>query len=155
MAHPWDDPLATAAAHQHPWGEPHAAGAWDAPPAEDPESSDDNWAPPTAGTQFVEYMSSMLLARDLNARQFCEAMNLAAQAGVAEAAPFGYRLGAPSGHYQRHVAAVFPEYAEDTYQQLCVLEVGRAKPHILNECGDVCGRPLKVVRPYAAPPPCM
>ena len=43
------------------------------------------------------------MARTLNAQQFCVAMYWAARAGVAEARPYGFGPGKPSGHYARHL----------------------------------------------------
>ncbi len=41
--------------------------------------------------------------RTLNARQFCEAMYFAGEAGIEQARPYGKAPGAASGHYQRHL----------------------------------------------------
>jgi hypothetical protein len=41
--------------------------------------------------------------RTLNARQFCEAMHFAGEAGIEQAKPYGKAPGAASGHYQRHL----------------------------------------------------
>jgi hypothetical protein len=56
-----------------------------------------------ASMQFIEYMLDLLNERTLKANQFCIAMRLAGAAGIDAAKPYGFRDGAPPGHYFRHV----------------------------------------------------
>ena len=57
----------------------------------------------TPGASFVSFLTVMLLARSITARDYCTAMYHAGAAGVAEAVPLGYSPFAPSGHFGRHI----------------------------------------------------
>ena len=56
-------------------------------------------------------MIMLYLRRTLTAVQFCEAMCYAGLAGIPSASKYGHRPGGPSGHYQRHLNKVLPEYS--------------------------------------------
>ena len=144
MAHPWDLPgpgVPAAPAGTHPWDEEVSLEG---------QTSDDTGDEPasaaTAGQDFVEYMISLLLRRALNAREFCEAMYLAGKAGVAEAVPFGFRLDAPSGHYQRHLQATLPVYANERLEELYEFSVPAADGDSLGPTThQMTGKPLHEV----------
>ena len=109
MIHSWEDPGSSADAPA-----PNAASStsnlsWEEPERSlpvrcDSDTSDDD-EPIDSGVAFVEYCKDLLLARVLNAVQYCTIMRLAGDAGVTSAVRFGFRDNAPSGHYQRHLTA--------------------------------------------------
>ena len=111
--HPWDSPEpedrapVARGASVHSWGresDPEEDGGDDASSA----SSDMQEGEESAGQKLVDFLMDLHLARSLSARDFCIAMHWAKESGVAEAAPYAFRPGAPTGHYQRHLTVAMP-----------------------------------------------
>ena len=63
-------------------------------------------------------MLSLLMGRTLNSQQFCVAMWWAGKGGLREAIPYGFRPGAPSGHYSRHLDPLlgFKQHNKSLYE---------------------------------------
>ena len=59
----------------------------------------------TPSESYIDEMVHLLLCRVLSAQQFCTLMHHAGRAGVEGASALGFRLDAPTGHYQRHLNA--------------------------------------------------
>ena len=95
-AHAWELP-------QHDWDSepecPHDDEGWGG----EYSGSDVEADQPSVASEFIHFMISLVLARTLNARQFCICMHWAAKAGLATTKPYGYAPGRPSGHYARHL----------------------------------------------------
>lgn len=97
-SHSWEQPV-------HDWDVepeprvPHDADGWGG----DYSGSDAEEDETTPAVEFIHFMVSLLLARTLNARQFCVAMHWAGRAGLECAKPYGFAPGKSSGHYARHL----------------------------------------------------
>ena len=50
----------------------------------------------------------------MSAQDFCILMYWSVAAGVKEAAPYGYKPGAPAGHHQRHLKGAFPSLKDQS-----------------------------------------
>lgn len=85
--------------------------SWEADSSSDSDAPQD--AKPSSGAEFVAYLTSMYIARDVSARDFCSLMFLAGKAGVKEAVPLGHNPSAPSGHFNRHLKKALP-FLRDT-----------------------------------------
>ena len=110
-SHSWDRPAT-------PWGEGDVDGF--GPACSD---SDAEVIPPTtAGDDFVSCLLGLFNERTLNARQLCELCWHASAAGVRECAPYKFRPGAPSGHYQRHLDKVIASRVRDA-RVFCEVQV--------------------------------
>ncbi len=83
----------------------------------------------------------LCLCRSLSAQQFCVAMWHASKAGVKEAALYGFRPGAPTGHYQRHLKVVIPGLDQQDY--LCTVDIATQ-----DKDGNKCKRKLSVLQPH-------
>ena len=108
-AHTWED-RGDASGTRHSWEQLGAADTRAADAADGEhfwgECSDDEADTEPASTPFSELifvMTTMLFMRVLNARQFCEIMFWIGKCGISEANKWGFRPGAPSGHYARHL----------------------------------------------------
>ena len=77
----------------------------------------------------MEVLNMLYLTRELTAKNFCTIAYLCGKAGIEEAVKYGYRLDAPSGHYQRHLNKVLP-YASDT---TCLYEFSLPGCHKLEQ----------------------
>ena len=108
-----DDSPARGAAELplHPWEGSEVATDSNANGSEDERSDADGNEDATAGA-FIQHMIMLYLRRTLTAVQFCEAMCYAGLAGIPSASKYGHRPGAPSGHYQRHLSKVLPEFSD-------------------------------------------
>ena len=102
-SHSWETNEAVALANVSQ----SAVHSWEDEPAVS-DSEDEDSAPPTAGQQLVDHASNLYLMRSMSAQDFCVMMYWSSAAGVKEAEPYGYKPGAPPGHYQRHLRGAFP-----------------------------------------------
>jgi hypothetical protein len=106
--------LAAAELPRHPWEECEDGGDSTSarPDASDGEDDGADGNEDAAAGAFIQHMIMLYLRRTLTAVQFCEAMYYAGLAGISSASRYGHRPGAPSGHYQRHLSKVLPEYSD-------------------------------------------
>ena len=83
---------------------------------------------------FVDEMVDLLLARTLNAKQFCKLMHMLTKAGLKGVNKYAKPPGTPSGHYNRHVKRKFGAvFTTDSHYKVPM--PGRTK--------DVIGRDLR------------
>ena len=85
---------------------------------EDGSSDGEDALPLTPEQEFIEFMLGLLMARTLNAKQFCIAMYWAGQAGLTGAKRFGFRPDDKStGHYTRKLDPIlgFKHYNKTLY----------------------------------------
>ena len=79
--------------------------------------TDDDPVEEDYGTQFVRFITGLLLVRCINAKQFCLIMWFAFHAGVETARRYKLRPAAKSGHYTRKVRTSLGLYCDDgTYK---------------------------------------
>ena len=88
---------------------------WDDAGSED--SNDDRWgecsddefrtAPATPTSEFIKFVSLLLMTRVLNAKQFCILMYWAWQAGIGACTDDALPPNSKSGHYQRKLDKTF------------------------------------------------
>ena len=134
----------------------------------DPSEVDQN----DAAEDFIDYCTSLLLMRDLNAKQFCIIMHFAGKlrdVDAAQCALLGLPPDAPSGHYQRklnnHVGRASTSrslYLVRTpcYQKSCLARSVREMPvllphELLARDTDACLRTrLREAREDNELPPC-
>ena len=86
----------------------------------------------TASDEFIGYCTDLLLRRDLNAKQFCTIMQLAADAGISACRP----LGAMTGHYHRKVSAHLGRL-EDRAELYMLETPGFSKQHSARDTRDL------------------
>ena len=104
-AHSWEDPA-------HDWEDDGAPCASESDSdsvgwgGDYSESEDEDAEPRSPAQNFIDEMVVYVMNRTLNARQLCTLMRLAAEGGMAECKKYGFRAGAPSGHYNRHLKSV-------------------------------------------------
>ena len=109
-SHSWEtgDAVAPAEASQS------ASHSWE--DASAPSGSDDeDFVPTTPGQELVDHATGLYLMRSMSAHDFCVMMYWSAAAGVKEAAPYGYKPGAPPGHHQRHLKGAFPFLQDESH----------------------------------------
>ena len=75
---------------------------------------------------FIQFMISLLLTRTLNCKQFCIAMYWANLGGISAAKKFGFRPGAPSGHYSRHLRTVLSDSTRRGFYNISVPGLSRS-----------------------------
>ena len=124
MAHAWENEPACPAASssQHPWEDSSEHVPRPAVQPQDDSASDSDCAGEFAEDpqrEFVNFLVLLLLTRTLNAREFCTIMWWASRCGLAAASTYGFRPGAPSGHFQRHCKTV----VEPLHSTVCLYEV--------------------------------
>jgi len=93
-SHSWE--TAGGGRKRHAWEE-------DAPPNPDESDSDFETPAESPADAFIAMMIQLLMARTLNAAQFCVLMHHVAAASVSEARMYALGPDRPSGHYQRHL----------------------------------------------------
>ena len=105
--HSWEDVEASEPdTPRHSWenaadaAAPQAVGDSDGEPCE-----------PTPAAELTSYLLALLLSRGISAKDFCIVMHWASLAGVPDVKKYGYKPGAPSGHYLRHLREVLPVFA--------------------------------------------
>jgi hypothetical protein len=87
---------------------PHPPSGLDAPSVGDESDSDADVGPQDPADELISYCKYLFLSRDISAKGFCTIMYWAHLAGIEKCGRFGFRPGAPSGHYNRHLNSVMP-----------------------------------------------
>jgi len=99
--HSWEAESPERKRGRHSWESPSASGDEDETGSSSSDDDDTNYA-----EQFIQHQLDLYMIRAITAQDFCISMWLAAKSGIAPAERYGYKPGAPSGHYQRHLSQV-------------------------------------------------